>query len=197
MDHLLRLEWVLAALPQKLTFWFVGKLKEVSIWRKTGTRASNFEASSNLTFAKTSFNDNEIKRELALAFQTEFFLTWVLQEVNAWFSKVHQSLVIWWVRGNCANIYVRRYLHYSCRNISPVQLPFSNRYCRFHLSFHFAEYFPLQFELFLNSDRELDETVFVHFFTRSSFLLPIHFFTRQVGEFELWNEGFFSPPTRP
>ena len=49
---------------------------------------------------------------------------------------------------------MRRYLHYSCRNISPVQLPVSNHYCRFHLSFHFAEYFPLQFELFLNSDRE-------------------------------------------
>ena len=49
---------------------------------------------------------------------------------------------------------MRRYLHYSCRNISVVQFIFSNRFCRFHLSFHFAEYFPLQFELFLNSDRE-------------------------------------------
>ena len=49
---------------------------------------------------------------------------------------------------------MQRYLRYSCRNFSLVQLPFSNHYCRFHLSFHFAEYFPLQFELFLNSDRE-------------------------------------------
>ena len=32
-DHLLRLKWLLTVLPQKLTFWFVGKLKGVSFWR--------------------------------------------------------------------------------------------------------------------------------------------------------------------
>ena len=70
MEHLLRLKvTTVCHLPQKLTFWFVEKLKGVGgkqAW------ASNFEASSNLTFEHTSYSDKEIKRELVLAFRTEF-----------------------------------------------------------------------------------------------------------------------------
>ena len=47
---------------------------------------------------------------------------------------------------------------------------------------------------------KVDETVFVHFSKRSSFLLPIRFSTTQVcecGLFEFWIQHFFSPSARP
>ena len=196
MDLLLRLEWVLAALPQKLTFSFVGQLKGVSFWRKIGTRASNFEASSNLTFEKTSFSNNEIKRELALAFQTEFFLTWVAGSERVIFQSSPESRNMM-SKGKlckhiCATIFALPLPQYQS-SAAPIFKPLLS----LPLEFSFRRVLSSTIRIVPQFRPRVDETVFVHFLTRSSFLLPIRFSTTQVGEFELWIEHFFSPPASP
>ena len=196
MDHLLRLEWVLAAWPQKLTFWFVGKLKGVSFWRKIGTRASNFEASSNLTFEKTSFSNNETKRELALAFQTEFFLTWVAGSERIIFQSSPESRNMM-SKGKlckhiCATIFALLLPQYQS-SAAPIFKPLLS----LPLEFSFRRVLSSAVRIVPQFRPRVDETVFVHFLTRSSFLLPIRFSTTQIGEFQLRIERFFSPPARP
>ena len=199
MEHLLRLKvTTVCVLPQKLTFWFVGKLKGVSFWRKTGTRASNFEASSNLTFAKTSFSDNEIKRELALAFQTEFFL---------YMSVAGSERIIFQSSPESRNMMSKGKLckHIQCATIFALLLPqyqssaapIFKPLLSLPLEFSFRRVFSSAIRIVPQFRPRVDETVFVHFSKRSSFLLPIRFSTTQVGEFELWIERFFSPPARP
>ena len=123
MEHLLRLKvTTVCHLPQKLTFWFVGKLKGVSFWRGKKAWASNFEASSNLTFEKTSYNDKEIKRGLALAFRTEFSPC-IAGSGRSIFGSSPESQNDKWEE-TVENIYEQRYLQHCCRNVSPVQLPF-------------------------------------------------------------------------
>ena len=152
MEHLLRLKvTTVCHLPQKLTFWFVGKLKGVSFWRKKKAWASNFEASSNLTFEKTSYSDKEIKRELALAFRTEFSPC-IAGSGRSIFGSSPESQNDKWAET------VETYMSNDiCNTVAAMSVQCSSHFdlhSRFQLSFYFAEYWSLQLEFFLNSDQE-------------------------------------------
>ena len=186
----------IGCLTPKTDFLVCRKTERVSFWRKIGTRASNFEASSNLTFEKTSFSNNEIKRELALAFQTEFFLTWVAGSERIIFQSSPESRNMM-SKGKlckhiCATIFALLLPQYQS-SAAPIFKPLLS----LPLEFSFRRVLSSAIRIVPQFRPRVDETVFVHFLTRSSFLLPIRFSTTQLGEFELWIERFFSPPARP
>ena len=134
---------------------------------------------------------------LNFAHQTEFLLAWVQHEVNAYFfqsSPESRNMISKrkLCKDICATIFALLLPQYQS-SAAPIFKPLLS----LPLEFSFRRVLSSAIRIVPQFRPRVDETVFVHFFTRSSFLLPIRFSTTQVGEFQLRIERFFSPPARP